>query len=68
MENKTTTIRITKESHAKLSLCMKKYGLKVCPAVSRAVIYLVNRNPEIFFPSNHSESYSGDEKNEILYN
>jgi hypothetical protein len=60
MESKTTTIRITRESHDMLSSCMRKYGLKACPAVSRAVIHLVNQNPEIFFPQNINKSYTGE--------
>ena len=62
MKGDSTTIRISREAHEKLSSCLKQYGLKACPAVSRAIIQIVNYHPELLFPKNHIKSYHSEDR------
>lgn len=50
MNKSTTTIRIYRESHSKLSEFLQKNGLKSVRAVSTALARLVEERPDFFIP------------------
>ena len=50
MNKRTTTIRIYKESHRKLSLFLQENGLKSVCAVSTALARVIKEKPNFFIP------------------
>jgi len=58
MDKRTTTIRIYKDSHKKLSSFLQESGLKSVRAVSTALVRIIDENPNLFIPksmNNHNE-------------
>ncbi len=50
MNKSTTTIRIYKESHKKLSSFLQANGLKSVRAVSTVLTRVIEENPKLFMP------------------
>ena len=62
MNKSTTTIRIYKESHKKLSSFLQANGLKSVRAVSTVLTRVIEENPKLFMPESmnkHNEISSG---------
>lgn len=50
MNKSTTTIRIYKDSHKKLSSFLQENGLKSVRAVSTVLTRVIEENPKLFMP------------------